>query len=273
MCFSGVPYKILYKPVSVFNGLKIYHLMDYVFYPDKAYRALKRNGVKYVMAYCDHYANDGFFRKFYEDYTSDKIITVPFGFGNRFNIITPFGERKNKAIALGAVNPVNDQRGGILLAYQEFHNNEPFTHILRRNIVLNRETWNDCIDDMLPTFPETKNPNYDPVKVLNQYTMFINDAGLMNFPPARTYEGIASGCVMVAEDLQIWKDLGFENGKNCILFEKGNYIEMIDKIKYYMSHFNELWEIQKNSIELAQNFTHEKIADRLYIDILNHYSV
>lgn len=267
MGFNGVPYRFFYKPLKSFHGIKIYHVMDYVFYPSKANKALEKGNVNYVMGYCDHYSNDKFFRKYYPGYTTERIIKVPFGFGERFKSITPFSERNNKAIALGSVNPVRDQNGGILLEYLNFHKDDEFTHKLRRTIVVNRESWGDCIDDLLPTFPETKNPNYDPVLELNKYTMFVNDAGLMNFPPARTYEGIAAGCVMVAEDLQIWKELGFVGGVNCILFEKGNYQEMINKIRYYQNHFDELQLIQVKSFELAQKYTHEKIADKLYKEI------
>lgn len=271
MCFNGVPYRPFHKPPKGFQGMKVYHVMDYVFFPKKANRSLSKNGVEYVMAYCDHYLNDGFFRQYYPNYTSDKIITVPFGFGERFKEIIPFSERKNKAIAIGSVNPVKDLRGGILVDYQNYHRNEKFSHKLRHEVVVNREKWCDYIDDMLPTYPETKNPNYDPVVELNKYTMFINDAGLMNFPPARTYEGIAAGCVMVAEDLQVWKDLGFINNKNCILFEKGNYDEMIKRIRYYCMHFDLLKDIQKKSMELVTQFSHERIADKLYDDVRKRF--
>ena len=273
MSFNGVPYRFFYRPPKLFRGMKIYHIMDYVFYPSKANRALGQANVRFIMAYCDHFLNDEFFRKYYSQYTSERIISVPFGYGERFKLVTPFEHRNNKAIALGSVNPIQDKTGGILLEYRYFHKNEDFTHKLRRAIVINRDSWSKYIDDLLPTFPETKNPNYDPVIELNKYTMFINDAGLMNFPPARTYEGIAAGCVMVAEELPIWKDLGFKAGENCILFKKGNYDDMLNKINYYMNHFSELKLLQRKSLELSKKYTHESIADKLYKEVKSRYEL
>lgn len=51
--------------------------------------------------------------------------------------------------------------------------------------------------------------SYDAVERMNEYKMFINDEGENNFPQARTYEGIACGCVMVAADSPIYYDWGF----------------------------------------------------------------
>ena len=273
MCFSGVPYSFFYKPPRRFRGLKIYHVMDYVFFPKKAANALNKADVQYIMAYCNHYKHDAFFRQYYSRFTEENIISVPFGYGERFTNNTVFSNRINKVIALGSVNPVNDLKGTILKEYSNYHKNEFFTHKLRRAVVENRDCWSDYIDDLLPTYPETKNPVYDPVEMLNKYSMFLNDAGLMNFPPARTYEGIASGCVMVAEDLGIWKDLGFVDGVNCILFEKGNYKEMIEKISYYQNHENELKNIQYCSLELSQEYSHNVVAEKLYSEVSKRYEL
>lgn len=264
--FSGVPNRLLYRPPKGFKGIKIYHVMDYVFEAGKAAKALKKSQVDYLMGYCDHSKYCRFFQAYYPGYEG-KILSVPFGYGKRFQNNVPFEKRRNKAIALGSVNPVNDGKGNELKEYRQFYATEEFTHKLRRAVVMHRQEWKDCIDDLLPTFPQTKNPDYDPVEKLNAYTMYINDAGLMNFPPARTYEGIACGCVMVAERLPIWEDLGFQEGINCILFQKGDYQDMADQISYYRAHEQELQSLQKESLKLAKRYRHEDVAKRLYADI------
>ena len=268
--FNGVPYKILYHPPKKFLGMKIYHVMDYVFEASKSNRALLDAKVDYVMGYCNHYKYCNFFKRYYGDYKG-KIIEVPFGYGKRFQKKESFDKRINKAIALGSVNPVNNVKGNALKEYQEFFSDEEFTHKLRRMIVVHREEWKECIDEMLPTYPETKNPYYNPVEELNKYTMYINDAGLMNFPPARTYEGIACGCVMVAEKLPIWEELGFQDEKNCILFERGNYSDMLKKIKHYIMHKDELKKIQEGTMILATRYSHEEVAARLFANIMERY--
>lgn len=272
ICFNGTPNRIQHRPPRFFKGMKVFHVMDYVFWASRAAEALRKNKVDYLMGYVDHSKYCPFFQKYYAEYEG-KVIQVPFGYGNRFADRTPFARRMNKCIALGSVNPVRDRKGSILEEYFQFYQDKEFTHELRRAVVLHREEWKEAIDDMLPTYPETKNPYYDPVKELNQYTMFINDAGLMNFPPARTYEGIASGCVMIAEDLPIWKEYGFVDGVNCILFEKGNYTQMIDKINYYKTNLGELTNIHNNSLELSKRYTHEAVAERLYLEIVARYQI
>lgn len=272
VCFNGQPNRLLHKPPALFKGIKIFHIMDFVFYTKDANTALEKASVDYLMGYCNHGKHNEFFRKMYPSYI-DKILPVPFGYGERFKYLKPFEERINKAIAVGSVNPVNDPLcpKGMLDDYIAFYPNVQFSHILRREIVLNREIWADAIDNLLPIFPETKNPHYDPVKILNDYTMFINDEGLMNFPPARTYEGIACGCVMVAANTNVFTELGFEDGVNAILFQPGNYDDMMLKIRYYMMHPLELKFIQNKSLQLAKSFSHESIADKLYNDIRRIY--
>ena len=171
---------------------------------------------------------------------------------------------------MGSVNPVDDPLcpPGVLDEYKAYYKAESFTHKLRREIVQNRDKWKNEIDaELLPSYPDTKNIDYDPVEVMGHYTMFINDAGIMNFPPARTYEGIAAGCVMVAEELPIWKELGFQDGYNAVLFQAGNYEQMIGKIQYYMQNGELLNKMQKNARRLLPEYSHECIADKLFKDI------
>lgn len=265
--FNGVPNRFFHRFPKKFYGLKICHIMDYVFYASKANRALEKYKVNYLLGYCNHGKYCKFFRQYFPSYVN-RVISQPFGYGKRFQDLTAFEERQNKAIALGSVNPVRDMKGVILKEYSEFYRDEEFTHRLRRQVVLHREEWGQWIDDKLPVYPDTKNPYYNPVEELNKYTMFINDAGLMNFPPARTYEGIASGCVMVAERLEVWGDFGFQDGINCILFEKGNYEDMIKKIGHYQDRPDELKVLQVNSLKLAESYSHDKLARKLYDKIV-----
>lgn len=267
VCFNGEPYLFGNEPEAGFYGLKLYHAMDYVFRASESCRLYRTAGVDYLFGYCRHDIHSPFFQEYYGPYQG-KVIDVPFGYGQRFlDADKPFEERQNKAVALGSVNPVDDPLcpPGILDEYKSYYGDEQFTHKLRRTIVLNRKAWQEEIDSTwLPDFPDTKNVSYDPVTVMNEYTMFINDAGIMNFPPARTYEGIAAGCVMVGEELPVYAELGFRDGYNAILFEPGKYEQMIEKIRYYQVHIDELRVIHENAKKLLPRYTHEQIADRLY---------
>lgn len=270
ICFNGEPYVYGNEPEKDFTGLKIYHAMDFVCRPEKSNKMYEDADVDYLLGYCDHSKYSVFFRKYYPRYEG-RVISVPFGFGDRFLTASKsFRERKNMAVALGAVNPVNDPLcpKGVLDEYVEFYKFVEFTHELRWEISKNREKYRGEIDtEYLPEYPVTKNMSCNPVEIMNDFTMFINDLGIMNFPPARTYEGVAAGCVLVGEKSDVYTSLGFVDGVNAILFEPKNYREMIEKIRFYMNNFDKLEVLHDNAKLLLTNFTHEKIADLLYNEI------
>lgn len=269
LCFNGRPYL---KPNEMTNKVKvkkIFHVMDFSERIDEISEQMDKGQVDLLLGYCRHDYHSSFFRKFFSKYCG-RVIPVSFGYSERFKFIVPFEERKNKCIALGSVNPINDpliNQDGLkdFIAYYSEHE---YSHEIRKAVVDHVNEWSNEIDSMLPVYPNTKNPNYNAVDVLNEYSMFLNDASIDKFPPARTYEGIACGCVMVGENLQVFKELGFEDGVNCVLFEQGDYHNMLIKIRYYMDNPQLLKKIQLNSLELAKKFSHESVADTLNIDIV-----
>lgn len=261
-----------YQPPKEFNGLKIWHVMDYVYRASESVGILKKTNVDYLIGYTKQDVYGDFYKYYFVDYIG-KTIPLPFGYGKRFICKNSFEKRANKVIALGSVNPVNDPlvKSGDLDEYVNFHQDIFWTHTFRQIIRENIDKLQDIVDSKLPILPSTKNPSYDPVEELNKYTMFINDEGIMNFPPARTYEGIACGCVMVASKNPIYEDLGFIDGVNYIGFEKNSLEDFRKKVEYYIAHPDKLQVIQKNSLELAKNYTHEKVAAKLYEDIEKLY--
>lgn len=268
ICFNGRPYLKKNHPSARYKKIKIFHIMDFSEKTNSVNGAMVQGNVDYLMGYCQHDKYSGFFRRYFTTYIG-KVIGVPFGYGERFVYRNPFGSRINKCVALGSVNPVKDPliQKGNLWEYESYYSGHVYSHELRKAIVDYCNEWKEYIDSMLPVYPETKNNSYDAVEELNKYTMFINDASIDKFPPARTYEGIACGAVMVAENLSVFKEIGFIDNVNCILFEKGNYQEMIAKISYYMSNYEKLKKIQEHSLELSEKFTHKKVAEQLFENI------
>ena len=255
-----------------FKGKKYFHLMDYYLFVSRNTEFLRRYSIDYVIGHTNMEKNCDLFRLYYPDYIG-RSIELPFGYQKRFTYLKSFKDRINMAIGLGSINPVDDPR----LAYAAkkeflnyFHDKE-FMHPLRRYIQTHELDLKNEIDSRFPSPEKQKDFSYDAVEVLNSYTMFINDAGLSNFPPARTYEGIACGCVMVAENSDIYNDLGFIPNVNYIAFEPGNYEDMKNKIDYYMKHTCELAEMQKKSLKLSKEFSHERVAETLYNIIIGDY--
>jgi hypothetical protein len=269
MHFGGEPHIPYHAPPKRFSGLKIWHALDYVFMANKAAHALQEGGVSYLMGYTSHDVHCDFFRKYYSRFI-DRVIPVPFGFSGRFNNTTPFAKREKKCIALGAVNPVNDPlcKPGVLDEYISFYSTHMWTHGFRRQIAENHAKLPPFVESRLPVFPETKNPIYDAVAELNRHLFFINDEGLMNFPPARTYEGIACGSIMVASENKIWQELGFIEGVNYISFQKGNFKDFLEQLRSRMENEDKLKDMQQQSLLLAKEYTHAKVAKRLYEQII-----
>lgn len=268
LSFNGTPYHPFHAPPAAFEGLKVYHVMDYVFRASEAYQALLRGGTDRVMGYCRHDRHSPFFQRYYPGF-ADKVVAVPFGFGSRFRNERPFQERINRCIALGSVNPVDDPLcpPGLLTEYVAFYRDEVWTHRLRRALAEHQGSLADVMDSKLPAFPETKNPHYDAVQELVSHTVFVNDQGLLNFPPARTYEGIACGTVMIAPESPIYSDLGFEAGVNYIPTDGEDLGHFRRQLEHYLGDPARLLQIHERTLELAQRYTHVRVAETLFQEI------
>lgn len=255
--------------IQKFKGSKYFHLMDYYLFVNRNLDFLTKHSIDYVIGHTEMGKNCKMFRKFYYEYIN-RNISIPFGYQKRFICVKPFENRQNIAIGLGSINPVDDPRLSCddKKEFVEYYSNERFMHPLRRYIQTHKDIFANEIESRFPSPEKQKDFSYDAVDVLNSYTMFINDAGLSNFPPARTYEGIACGCVMVAENNNIYNDLGFIPDENYIAFEKGNYIDMKNKINYYRNNLEKMKIIQRNSLKLSKKFSHLEVAKSLYMQIL-----
>ena len=73
----------------------------------------------------------------------------------------------------------------------------------------------------------------------------------MNFPPARTYEAIACGCVMVASDNEIYTRLGFTDGENYVAFKKNDLNDFREKATYYTENPELMVEMHKKKFTLS----------------------
>lgn len=254
--------------LKMYSGIKIFHLLDYYLDVPKIQKFLRKSKIDYVIGHCQMDEECTFFRKYYKEYIG-KVIDLPFGYAERFKYIRPFKDRINKAVGLGSINKMKD---ALLSESQtkemvEFFPLREYQHEVRKYLQDNQQIVKDCIDALFPSPDKQKDFSYDAVEMLNKYQMFVNDAGFSNFPPARTYEGIACGCVMVAPNNNIYSKLGFINDYNYIGYQEGNYSDMIKKIRYYIVHQAELEKLQINSLKLAEKYSHEKVADRLYQSI------
>lgn len=272
VCFNGKPYSEANWPVRGFRKLKVYHLMDYTFYPSLSHEILKANRVDYVFGYNEHDKYCDFFREKYPSFIG-RVIPVPFGFGERFKNIKCFKERENKCIALGSINSFDDPVHNIdeLNETNNFFlkKGEKFMHKFRRMLKENEEGLRDIMDSKLPDYPETKNFKYDIVKTFNDYKMFVNCESLQYFPSGKTFEGTACGSVLVCSEHPCFSNLGFIDGINCIKHKEFDIDDFKNKVTYYLNNPDKFEKIQREGTRLVRdNFSHKKIAQYVYEKII-----
>jgi glycosyltransferase involved in cell wall biosynthesis len=262
--------------IKRFKGIKIFHLMDYFWYEPGSvkYERLQEYGVDYLMSYSSSDKHCPYFKKTFPNYLG-KVIAVPFGYTDRFVSTIPFGKRENKCVALGSVNPFRpaDANPSNYLETADFYSREKFLHKFRRMIVENLDTLKDQVDSMLPVFPKYKDFKYDIVQKFNDYKMFTCDETMFYFPTAKTYEGVASGCVMVCSDHSCFKEFGFMDGVNCITHRQFDIAHLKERIAEYQNKPKELEAIHRRGLEFVRNrLSHKAVADRLseiYTSIFN----
>jgi len=247
-----------------FDGIKIYHVNDYFWnQPGSVLNQYCENiGVDYLMGYASHDKHCKYFQNTFKNYIG-KVIPVPFGFSERFISKVPFHKRINKAVALGSVNPLRILESNTYnyIEPANFFPDESWFHKFRREMVLQKENIKPYIDSMLPEFPQIKDFRYDLVKKFNQYRMFVSDESIFNFPPAKYFEGPASGSVLFCGDYDCNKEFGFKNSENCVMYKVGDIKDLTEKISYYMQNEMELLKIQQEGMNFVRStFSHKQIA-------------
>lgn len=266
VCFEGRPYVPELAPPGQFSGLKAYHTMDFVFHAGRAHQALVTGGVDIVLGYARHDQRSPFFAALYPSFAG-RVLTVPFGFSRRFEVRTPFAERSPTVLGIGSVNPVDDPlcAPGELAEYIAFHPGERWTHRWRRTLVERSAQLEGILTSRFPVFPQTKDPSYDAVAVLNAHAMFANDEGLMAFPPARTYEGPACGALLVAADSPALRELGFRHDENALLHRPDDVEDFRRVVTTALAEPERLAALAAAGTRMVrERYTHEAIADRLH---------
>ncbi|OHA71211.1 MAG: hypothetical protein A3E07_00340 [Candidatus Wildermuthbacteria bacterium RIFCSPHIGHO2_12_FULL_45_9] len=275
VCFNGHPYRQDSKPIKDFSGLKIYHLMDYTNFPTESNQSLQDTGVNFVFGYARHDLYCPFFQKKYPRYKG-KVIPIPFGFAERFQMNVPFEQRKDKVIALGAVNSFSDPVHTVP-DFQELNDfylarSEKFMHKFRRMLVEQEQNFLDFMDSKLPHYPQTKDFGYDLVQKFNEYKMFVSCESLLYFPAGKTFEGPSAGAVMICSTHPCFSDYGFEDGINCVKHKEFDLEDFKEKAVYYLENEGKLEEIQKRGTEfMREQYSHPKVAERVFAMVEEKY--
>ena len=246
--------------------------------------------------------NDSLFFRKYLPIENKKMILLPYVAEDRFEKKTNLSERKNKALALGscgveidlfqpvygtrALHPMrtciwenrnnNIEQVDCMIEKLE-HNELPYPIKDDDSIVVNfiKRVYNHFYSTRNSAFRKSgKNAGYynrDMVKLLNEYKMFIYPEDITGVPALGFVEGMSCGCAYIGLDSTMYTKLGMLPGVHYIAYD-GTYAGLIDKVKYYQNHTEELEKIAENGYQFVKdNFTKEKVFYN-FIHQLENYS-
>ena len=249
-----------------FQGLKLYHVMDYTFRSLEAGRAFRSGKLDFLLGYARHDQWCRYFASVFPDY-ENRVIPVPFGYGPRFRCVTGFEARTKKCVAMGSVNPVQDPMSDArcISSYVKFFEGVEWAHGMRQIIRANVDSLDGAVDSYLPVPPMTKNTSYNSAAVLNKYQLFVNDDSIMHYPPARTYEGPACGTVMVCSDHPCYDDFGWQDGVNCLKHRAEDLDDFLKVVRDAVDDQARLRGLHEKTVERSRTFSHRAIARGLQI--------
>lgn len=235
-----------YTVPGIFKGVYLYHLMDFMVDTSKLSKSINSNPPKHFLGYNDHYKHSALFKLYYGQLSKFNIPIYPlyFGYSRRFVLKKPFFERESKILVIGKTTFINSPIN-------------KYMHPIREAIYTER-----VISKNVVKFEE--NENYNIVDQFNNYQFFLNDESIFSFPPAKTFEGIACGSIMIGSNSLLYRELGFIDGINCILFDYLDFDEMFRKVQHYINNPILLDTLHKNSLSLSLNYSHDKIVQGLY---------
>ena len=234
--------------------------------------------------------NDSLFFRKYLPIEDKKMILLPYVAEERFEKNNNFNNRKNKALALGSCGIENE-------LFQDVYGTKDL-HPMRNCIWNNRDNNIEQVDCMIEKieheelpykikenenivvrflkraynhFSSTRNSvfrkngknagyyNRDMVKLLNEYKMFIYPEDVTGVPALGFVEGMNCGCAYIGLDSTMYTKLGMIPGVHYIAYD-GTYDNLIEKIKYFQSHTEELETIAENGYKFVkENFTKENV--------------
>jgi hypothetical protein len=251
-----------------FNGLKLLHLMDYSYNPQEDEARARRLGVDYVFGYARHDQHCGFFRQMHP-FLQGRVVPLPFGYLPRFRETIPFEKKENRCSVMGAVVPLASpsSQNPAEVDYLTYFQGKECAHEMRWLIRNHTKPLDEWIASFLPKPPETRSWSYDSALELNRHRFFLNDDSIMHYPPARTYEGLVCGSIMLAPREPVYDDFGFKDGENCLLFQPGKLDDMLRVLREAIKEPERTRALHDRTRIFADRFSHRNVGVGLYNQI------
>ena len=229
-------------------------------------------------------AFDEYFGWFKKEY-----LVIPFVFADRFKVIKPYADRKNKAVSVGTVTYPD-----YLIKYYGHNCLQP----ARKQVYDNAKEltpWVDCFNsdyledsktstvykhdnalvkvfkrlhDKFFVGQQKKYYSFDMVEKFNDYKMCVVGEEIIGLPGIGFVEGMASGCAYIGQTVGYYEDYGMKEGVHYIGYD-GTLDDLKAKISYYQQpeHQQELEAIATAGCEFVRSHFNSKAAAE---SLLNH---
>lgn len=279
-----------------YNGIVVTHLTHYLSDSEKISSYLKTIKHSFLVAE-NNLTRNPYFKKYFPDVSS--VYILPFTYSERFKNNTSFDQRINKCFAVGTLSWPKSK------SFITFFGEGTSFHPMREKLYNESKNYENIIDSHIFNYDDTKDvktveindslfkkilkkilpyfilekifPNYrnqyfkfNIVEKFNNYKMFTSPEEIIGLPSINFVEGMACGCAFIGIDDPMYSDIGLKNGIHYIGYEKGNFDEMIDKIRYYLENQNKLSKIATTGYNFViNNFNDKKIADTFWNDLEN----
>lgn len=247
------------------NLIKIIHLSHYM--NDIAVKSTNAKilNIDYFIAENNLYKSSSFFRKFFDFYNKD-VYLLPFVAQERFINKKKFQDRKNKCVGLGSLNIFKKNDINMVKDFVDFYGSDTY-HPMRKELFKYKENITKTIDVLISnhyeeynkTVQETIYYKFNIVEKYNEYKMVVVPEELNDLPSIGFVECIASGCVYVGIDSEMYKDIGLLPDIHYISYD-GSLENLIEKINFYQNQTSKLDKIYENSIAFYNNNLRDDIV-------------
>lgn len=257
-------------PIKGFHGLKIAHVGEFFRNPRIASQNLINSGVDYLLGFGDHPKHSELFRQHYS-YYQEKLLPVPVGFSAPYIKRRAFDSRIPKCLLAvqtpGHVCDPADREGcKDYYEYYSYHDvSFPWLAHLREHHfelsnLLDMHVEEDLFHGMSSPITCSK---------LNEYMLFAAEGGLLGYPCARIFEGVAAGAILIAPEHDSLKSIGFEHGKNCLMHKPVDQKDFKSTLSEALKNIPELAKIADQATHWVHTcFSRDSIARWLHDCIL-----
>lgn len=271
-----------------YHGPKIIHPTHYFINTKVVSRNVRLCSPKAAIAESDLKTNK-YFHKYYPFIKS--FIIFPNVVRDRYQKITDFQTRIPRCLAIGSLTIFD--KNSSLADFVNFFKTDTL-HPTRKEILHRAGSLHDFIDSSI-TLTSVKTPKsyqnwflykvfrfilkpaisgkeyhgFDIVQKYNQYQMFVSPEEVLGLPSINFVEGIACGCAYIGLKSPIYTDIGLKDKFNYVAYN-GTIKDLVDKIKHYRSHPEELQIIAQNGYDfITHNFSRSVLISKLKRNLEN----